>query len=90
MKTLPMLVVAMLLGAAANVSAAENEGSSVATITVTAKRPHSSSAPAESVPPKAAVEIVTPMPTDMPEMEIDRHLTPIDVAAAATVARVAL
>ena len=82
LKTLPMVVVAMLLGAATNAPAAAAEGASVTTITVTAKRPHASAATAETAPPKAAIEIVTPMPTDMPEMMIDSHLAPIDVASA--------
>jgi len=73
MKTLRMFTVAMLFAvAAAAATAAEDQ--SIATITVTAKRPH---APAvERVPPRTPVEIV-PMPTDMPEAEIDYHLAPI-------------
>lgn len=90
LKTLPMLVVAMLLGAAANAPAAAAEGAGIATITVTAKRAHAVAATAEMAPPKAAVEIVTPMPTDMPEMEIDSHLTPIEVVSAQAAARVSL
>lgn len=89
MKTLPMLMVAMLLGAS-SAAAVAGEDSAVATITVTAKRAPSTAAPAERTPPKASVEIPAPLPTDMPEMEIDSHMTPIHVAAAPAVAHVAL
>jgi hypothetical protein len=89
MKTLSMLVVGVLLGAAVNATAVAAEGQDVATITVTAKRPHASVA-TDAVPPKAAVVIAMPLPTDMPEMEIESHLTPIDVASAPAVARIAL
>lgn len=89
MKTVSMLVVGMLLGVAANAAQTAGDESVVATITVTAKRPHSSAA-AETAPPRAAVEIAAPLPTDMPEMEIDSHMTLIDVAAVPAVARVAL
>ena len=87
MKTLPMLMVAMLLGASAVAVAGEDPA--VATITVTAKRAHST-APAERTPPKTSVEIAAPLPTDMPEMEIDSHMTPIDVASEPVVAQASL
>lgn len=90
MKTLSMLVVGMVLGAAANAAQVSAEEPAVATITVTAKRPHSSVAAAESAPPRASIEIAAPLLTDMPEMEIDSHMTLIDVAAAPAVARVTL
>ena len=89
MKTLPMLMVAMLLGAT-SAAAVAAEDQAVATITVTAKRADSTVEPAEKAPPKAAVEIPAPLPSDMPEMEIDSHMTPIQVAAAPAVAHAAL
>ena len=74
MKTMHMFTVAMLFAAAATAGTAA-EDQSIPTITVTAKRPH---APAvERVPPRTPVEITVPMPTDMPEAEIDYHLAPI-------------
>lgn len=90
LKTLPMLAVAMLLGAALNAPAAAAEGPGITTITVTAKRPQASEVPAEAAPPKAAVEIAGPLPIDMPEMVIDSHMTPIDVASVHAAARVTL
>ena len=89
MKTLSVLIVGLVLGAAANAAVAA-EGTDVATITVTAKRPHTSAAAAVTAPPRAAVLIAAPLPTDMPEMEIDSHMTPIEVASAPPVAHVAL
>jgi len=90
MKTLSMLVVGLLLGAIANAAAVAAYASEIATITVTAKRPHASDATVSTAPPKAPLVIAAPLPTDMPEMEIDGHLTPIDVVSVPAVAQAAL
>jgi hypothetical protein len=75
MNTLRMLTAGLLLAAtAAAANAAEDQ--SVPTVTVTAKR-HSAEPATEGLPPRAAVEITVVMPTDMPEAEIDYHLSPV-------------
>lgn len=79
MKTLQTLLVGILVAAAA---AAVAQEPGLDTFTVTAKRPHSSATHAERVPPQSTVEIVAPMPTDMPEAEIDYHMLPIGVPPA--------
>ncbi len=89
MKTLPMLTVAMLLGAS-SAAAVAGEDPAVATITVTAKRAPLPAAPAERTAPKASVLIATPLPSDMPEMEIDGHMTPIHFASAPAISHDAL
>lgn len=89
MRTLPLLIVGMLLGAATAAPAAAGEPT-LATITVTAKRPHASLAMVDRVPPQAAVEIAAPLPTDMPEMQIDSHLKPIGATPAPAALQVAL
>ena len=61
-----------ILIAAATTAAAEEPA--LATITITAKPPHASVPTAERVPPKSTVEIVAPLPTDMPEAELDYHV----------------
>jgi hypothetical protein len=75
MNTLRMLTVGMLLAATATVATAADEAG-VPTITVTAKR-HTTGPTVEHVPPQAHVAITVIMPTDMPEAEIDFHLSPI-------------
>ncbi len=75
MNTLRTLTVGMLLAAAATVATAADE-TGVPTITVTAKR-HATGPTVEHVPPQAGVAITVIMPTDMPEAEIDFHLSPI-------------
>jgi hypothetical protein len=86
MKTLRMLTVGMLLAATAAAASAADGDSTVPTITVTAKR-HANAAAAELVPPQADVDITVLLPTDMPEAEIDYHLSPIDAPPAPTVER---
>ena len=72
MKTLRMLTIGLLLAAAASAGTAAEE-LSVTTITVTAKR----HAPVvDRVPPKSAVDATVVMPTDMPEDDIDFHVSP--------------
>jgi hypothetical protein len=76
MRTLQTLLVGLLIAAATTAAAAAEEPT-LATITVTAKPPHASVPTAERVPPKSTVEIVAPLPTDMPEAELDYHPAPI-------------
>jgi hypothetical protein len=81
MRTLQTLLVGFLVAASAGaVGAAEQ--SSVTTITITAKRPHAGPTTDARVPPESRIEIVAPMPTDMPEAEIDYHMAPIGSAPA--------
>jgi len=75
MNTLRTLTLGMLLAATATVATAADEAG-VETITVTAKR-HATGPVVEHVPPQADVAITVVMPTDMPEAEIDFHLSPI-------------
>jgi hypothetical protein len=84
MKTLPTLIVAMFLGATAAAAAAA-EQATLETITITAKRPHSSLTTVDRVPPQATLEIVAPLPTDMPEAEIDYHMTLVGASPAAPI-----
>ena len=79
MKTLQMLTVGIVFGAAA-IAATAAEESSVTTITVTAKR-HATGPVTEHVAPEN-VQITFVMPTDMPEAEIDSHLTLIGAPPA--------
>ena len=83
MKTLQMLTVALLFGATA-IAASAAEDPSVPTITITAKR-HATVPASELVPPRANVEIKVVLPTDMPEAEIDYHLSPIGAPPAPAV-----
>ena len=83
MRTLQTLLVGILVAAAATTAAAAADEPSVATITITAKRPHASVPIAERVPPPSTVEIVAPLPTDMPEAELDYHVAPIVVSPRA-------
>ena len=85
MKTLQTLLVGILVAAATTAAAAEP---SVATITITAKRPHANVTTAARVPPQSTVEIVSPLPTDMPEAEIDYHMPLSGVSPAPAVPRV--
>ena len=76
MKTLRMLTIGLMLAAAASVGTAAEE-QNVPTITVMAKR----HAPVvERVPPKSIVEATIVMPTDMPEADIDFHVSPVGPA----------
>ena len=82
MNTLRMLTAGMLLAAAAATAMAAEEPS-VTTIMVTAKR--HITVPAQ--PPRESVQIPVVMPTDMPEAEIDFHLTPVTPPPAPAIAR---
>ena len=89
MNTLRMLTAGMLLAASATVAMAAGDPSvptAVTTVMVTAKR--HVTVPAE--PPKAAVQIPVILPTDMPEAEIDYHLTPVTPPPAPAVERATL
>jgi hypothetical protein len=85
MNTLRMLTAGMLLAASATVAMAAEEPS-VPTVMVTAKR--HVTVPAE--PPREAVQIPVILPTDMPEAEIDYHLTPVTPPPAPAVERATL
>jgi hypothetical protein len=75
MNTLRMLSAGLLLAAtAAAAIAAEDEN--VPTVTVTAKR-HTTVPASEGLPPRADIQISVVLPTDMPEAEIDYHLSPV-------------
>jgi hypothetical protein len=76
MKTLSVLIAAMSLGAGTSAASAGESAPLIETITVTAKRPHPGVV-AERVPPEAVIEIAQPLPTDMPEMEVDSHIAPL-------------
>ena len=81
MNTLRMLTAGLLLVAtAAAANAAEDQN--VPTVTVTAKR-HVAAPATEALPPRADVQITVVMPTDMPEAEIDYHLSPVAAPPAA-------
>ena len=81
MNKLRLLTAGMLFAATAALATAAEE-QSVLTITVTAKR-HAPTAPA--LPPRAEVQIPVVMPTDMPEAEIDYHLSPVGAPPAPAV-----
>ena len=83
MNALRILTAGMLLAAAAATAVAAEEPS-IDTVTVTAKR-HVTVPAAEA--PREAVQISVVMPTDMPEAEIDFHLTPVTPPPAPAVAR---
>ena len=73
MRTLRNLIVGTLLAAAAVATVAAEEAR-IETFIVTAK-PAGSSLPAvEKVSPPTAVDFASPMPTDMPEAEVDYHM----------------
>lgn len=83
MKTLRMLTAGLLLTAAGAVAA---EDTAVTTFTVTAKRLVLPAA--ERVPPQADVAVIVLRPTDdMPEAEIDYHVSPIGAPSAPVVER---
>jgi hypothetical protein len=84
MNTLRILTAGMLLAAAAATAMAAEEPS-VETVTVTAKRHVTASAAAQA--PRDAVQVSVVLPTDMPEAEIDFHLTPVAPPPAPAVAR---
>ena len=76
MNTLRTLTVGMLFAAATAAGATAAEVQMIDTITVTAKR-HATVPATERVAPQADVAITVILPTDMPEAEIDFHLSPI-------------
>ena len=81
MNTVRILAVGMLLAASASLATAAEE-QTVPTVTVTAKR-HAPTA--RTLPPRADVQIPMVMPTDMPEAEIDYHLSPVGAPPAPAV-----
>ena len=81
MNKLRLMTAGMLLAATAALATAAEEPS-VPTVTVTAKR-HVLTTPA--LPPRAEIQIPVVMPTDMPEAEIDYHLSPVGAPPAPTV-----
>ena len=83
MKTLQMLTVGLLFGATA-IAASAAEDPSVPTITITAKR-HAAVPASEIVLPRATIDVKVVLPTDMPEAEIDYHLSPIGAPPASAV-----
>jgi hypothetical protein len=88
MNTLRMLTAGMLLaGAAATAMAAEEPSvpTAIPTVMVTAKR--HLTVPTAGQPPREAVQISVVLPTDMPEAEIDYHLTPVTPPPAPAVER---
>ncbi len=76
MSTLRVLTVGMFFAAATAVGVAAAQDQTIDTITVTAKR-YTTGPTVEHMPPQAGVAITVIMPTDMPEAEIDFHLSPI-------------
>jgi hypothetical protein len=84
MNTLRILTAGMLFAAATAAGAIAAEEQIIDTITVTAKR-HATGPTVEHVPPQAGVAITVIMPTDMPEAEIDFHLSPIGAVPPAPV-----
>jgi hypothetical protein len=86
MNTLRMLTVGMLFAAATAVGASAAE-EPIETITVTAKR-HLTGPATERVAPQADVTITLLLPTDdMPEAEIDYHVSPIGALPAPALER---
>lgn len=76
MNTLRMMTAGMLVALAAAAAMAA-EDPNVPTVTVTAKR-HATAPVDHAQPPREAVQIVAViLPTDMPEAEIDYHLSPV-------------
>jgi hypothetical protein len=82
MRTLRNLTVGTLLAAAAVATAAE-EGR-IETIIVTGNPARSYVSEIEKVAPTTIVEAASPMPTDMPEAEIDLHMLQISIAPASS------
>ena len=83
MNTLRMLTAGLLLAATAAIAIAAEE-QNVPTVTVTAKR-HATVPASEAQPPRADVQISVVLPTDMPEAEIDYHLSPVGAPPAPAV-----
>ena len=83
MKTLHMLIAGMLVAATAAMAIAAEEHS-VPTVTVTAKR-HATVPASRGLPPRADLQISVVLPTDMPEAEIDYHLSPVGAPPAPAV-----
>ena len=83
MNTLRMLTAGMLLAATAAMAIAAEE-QNVPTVTVTAKR-HATVPVSHGLPPRADLQISVVLPTDMPEAEIDYHLSPVGVPPASAV-----
>jgi hypothetical protein len=75
MNTLRMMTAGMLVALAAAAAMAA-EDPNVPTVTVTAKR-HATVPANQVAPPREAVQISVILPTDMPEAEIDYHLSPV-------------
>jgi hypothetical protein len=81
MNKVRLLTAGMLLAATAALATAAEE-QSVPTVIVTAKR----HAPAPAgLPPRSDVQISVVMPTDMPEAEIEYHLSPVGAPPAPAV-----
>ncbi len=76
MNTLRIFTLGMLFAAATAGGATAAEEQTIDTITVTAKR-HTTVPATDRVAPESNVAITVIMPTDMPEAEIDFHLSPI-------------
>jgi len=87
MNTLRILTVGMLLAAAAATAMAAEEPT-VDIVTVTAKR--HVTVPAAAQAPQDTVQVSAVLLTDMPEAEIDYHLTPVTPPPAPAVARATL
>jgi hypothetical protein len=85
MNTLRIVTVWMLFAAATTAGANSTDEQTIDTITVTGKR--HATVPAERVAPQSDVAITVIMPTDMPEAEIDFHLSPIGASPAPAVER---
>ena len=82
MKALRTLTACALLAAAAVATAVAEER--IETITVTAKPIRASVPTVEKVPPAPVERVAVPMPTDMPEADIDYHMPLIGTAALAS------
>jgi hypothetical protein len=87
MNTLRMLTAGMLWAAAAATAMAAEEPS-LDTVPVTAKR--HGTVPAAAEAPREAVQIPLVLLSDMPEAEIDFHLTPVTPPPVPAVARATL
>ena len=83
MNTLRMLTAGMVLAATAAMAIAAEE-QNVPTVTVIAKR-HATVPVSHGLPPRADLQISVVLPTDMPETEIDYHLSPVGAPPAPAV-----
>ena len=88
MKTLRVMTVSMVFAATAAWASAGEE-SSVPTFTVTAKR-NLTAVAVEHAPPQSAIEIAALVTGDMPEAQIDYHVSPVGVSPTPIVDRVTL